>query len=55
MGQIGILADSVRKVGLKELWTLKWHRTYNVNGPRTKAGGATPGKWPEWMRHYKDY
>ena len=28
-----VFADwSVRKVGLKELWTLKWHRTYNTNG-----------------------
>jgi prepilin-type processing-associated H-X9-DG protein len=46
---------TVRKIGLKELWTLKWHRTYNVNGPWTKAGGATPDKWPQWMRSYKDY
>ena len=30
---------SVRTVGLKELWTLKWHKTFNVNGPYTKAGG----------------
>lgn len=51
-----VFADwTVRKVGLKELWTLKWHRTYNQAGPWTKAGGATPEKWPEWMRHYKDY
>jgi len=46
---------SARKVGLKELWTLKWHRSYNINGQWTKAGGATSGKWPQWMRHYKDY
>lgn len=51
-----LFADwTVRKVGLKELWTLKWSRGYNVNGPWTKAGGATPEKWPQWMRHYKDY
>ncbi len=46
---------SVRKVGLKELWTLKWHRTYNTAGPWTQAGGATAEQWPDWMRHYKDY
>jgi prepilin-type N-terminal cleavage/methylation domain-containing protein len=46
---------TVRKVGLKELWTLKWHRTYNVNGPWTRAGGVTPEKWPQWMRSYKEY
>jgi prepilin-type N-terminal cleavage/methylation domain-containing protein len=46
---------TVRKTGVKELWTLKWHRTYNVNGRWTKAGGAQPSDWPRWMRHYKDY
>jgi prepilin-type N-terminal cleavage/methylation domain-containing protein/prepilin-type processing-associated H-X9-DG protein len=46
---------SVRKVGLKELWTLKWHEKFNTTGPWTKAGGATPEKWPPWMRGFKDY
>jgi len=46
---------SVRKTGLKELWTLKWHVTYNVNGAWTRAGGVLPADWPDWMRHYKDY
>jgi prepilin-type N-terminal cleavage/methylation domain-containing protein len=46
---------TVRKVGLKELWTLKWHREYNVRGRWTKAGGCQPGDWPQWMRRYKDY
>jgi prepilin-type N-terminal cleavage/methylation domain-containing protein len=46
---------SVRKVGLKELWTLKWHRTYNTRGPWTKAGGADGADWPEWMSRFKDY
>lgn len=46
---------SVRSVGLKELWTFKWHRQYPVNGPWTKAGGVQPSDWPEWMRNYKDY
>ncbi|MHC4702599.1 MAG: hypothetical protein ACYTFQ_18710 [Planctomycetota bacterium] len=46
---------SVRAVGLKELWTLKWHRKYPVNGPWTKGGGCQPSNWPEWMRHFKDY
>ena len=38
---------SVRKVGLKELWKLKWHREF-------ETGGWT-GDWPEWMRKFKDY
>jgi hypothetical protein len=46
---------SARKVGLKELWTLKWHREYNQAGPWTKAGGVQPSDWPEWLQHYKDY
>ena len=46
---------SVRKVGLKELWTLKWHRNYIVDGPWTKAGGVLPTDWPEWMRNFRDY
>jgi len=45
----------VRKVGLKELWTLQWHRAFNVAGPWTKAGGVLPENWPEWMRTFKDY
>jgi len=38
---------SVRKVGLKELWKLKWHRNFNTN--------YSPTVWPEWMRGFKDY
>ncbi len=46
---------SVRKVGLKELWTLKWHKDFDRSGPWTKAGGVLPEDWPEWMRQFKDY
>ncbi|MHC4520315.1 MAG: type II secretion system protein [Planctomycetota bacterium] len=46
---------SVRRVGLKELWTLKWHRQYDISGPWTKAGGALPKDWPPWMQQFKDY
>jgi len=46
---------SVRKVGLKELWTLKWHPKYDTAGPWTLAGGVQPSDWPEWMRKFKDY
>jgi prepilin-type processing-associated H-X9-DG protein len=50
-----LFADgSVRKVGLKELWTLKWHRTFNTEGPWTKAGGVQSDNWPVWMRGFKD-
>jgi prepilin-type N-terminal cleavage/methylation domain-containing protein/prepilin-type processing-associated H-X9-DG protein len=49
------LDGSVRKVGLKELWTLKWHRLWVVDGPMTKAGGMTRDQWPIWMRNFQDY
>ncbi|AQQ70931.1 putative major pilin subunit [Limihaloglobus sulfuriphilus] len=56
-GKIGavFLDGSLRMVGLKELWTLKWHQGYNTNGPWTQAGGVTRGDWPEWMRGFKDF
>jgi prepilin-type processing-associated H-X9-DG protein len=51
-----LFADgAARKVGLKELWTLKWHKSFNVEGPWTKAGGGLPSDWPKWMRGFKDY
>ena len=51
-----LFADgSARKVGLKELWTLKWHRSFDTAGPWTKAGGVLPSDWPAWMRDFQDY
>ena len=49
------LDGSVRRVGLKELWSLKWHRNYNTANSWTKAGWVRPEGWPEWMRNFKDY
>ncbi len=46
---------SVRSIGIKELYTLKWHRKFPQNGYWTKAGGVQPSNWPEWMRNLKDY
>jgi len=46
---------SCRQVGLKELWTLKWHRQYNTAGHWTRGGGVMPSDWPQWMRNFKDY
>lgn len=46
---------SVRAVGIKELWTLKWHKEFDTRGPWTQAGGVTPDRWPEWMRHFREY
>jgi len=46
---------SVHKVGLKELWTLKWWPEYNTAGPWTQRGGVKPEDWPQWMRNFRDY
>jgi prepilin-type processing-associated H-X9-DG protein len=56
-GTVGCLFvdGSVRKVGLKELWTLKWHKSFNTAGPWTEAGGVQPEDWPQWMREFRDY
>ncbi|HUT31636.1 MAG TPA: type II secretion system protein [Sedimentisphaerales bacterium] len=38
---------STSKVGLKKLWRLKWHRSYDVAGD--------PPDWPEWMANMTEY
>jgi prepilin-type N-terminal cleavage/methylation domain-containing protein len=44
-----LFADmSVRKVGLKELWTLSWHRRFDTT--TTYERWNTTGGWPDWMR-----
>jgi hypothetical protein len=39
---------SVRKVGLKELWLLKWHRQWPEGRDHLPV-------WPAWMENFKDY
>jgi len=46
---------SLRPVGLKEIWTLKWYSEFDIAGKWTKAGGVRPEDWPKWMRRFKDY
>jgi len=45
--QLTFLDGSVRRVGLKQLWRLRWHKDYSLN--------ATLPRWPDWMRNFKDY
>ena len=52
---ISFLDGSVRRIGLKQLWTLKWHRNFNTANHWTRAGGVEPDQWPEWMRPLKDF
>jgi len=43
---------STRKVKLKDLWTLKWHRDFDTSGPWSPTGGVAASDWPYWMRHF---
>ena len=48
----GLFVDyTVRKVGLKELWYLKWHRNYNTHAPKPVWESVGTG----WLALYKDY
>lgn len=48
----GLFLDlSVRKIGLKQLWNLKWHRNYDTGAP-------APTDWDDpdhWMYGMRDY
>ena len=39
---------SVRGIGLKELWQLKWHRNFNING----VWADPMAQWPSWLAKY---
>jgi len=50
----GLFLDwSVRPIGIKELWTLKWCPDFETAGRWTRAGGVQPADWPEWIRRFK--
>ena len=42
-----MMGGSVRSVGLKGLWNLRWHKKYD------ERRGYT-GEWPDWMSSYSD-
>jgi prepilin-type N-terminal cleavage/methylation domain-containing protein len=50
---------SVRRIGLKEMYILKWNREFRTDGPWTLAGGVTRSDWEGagtgWMKDFKDY
>lgn len=51
-----VFADgSARKIGLKEIWTLKWNKNFDTAGKWTIAGGVQADQWPEWMRRFADF
>ena len=52
---VGFFDGSAQGIGLKGLWTLKWHPKFNIEGRWTTAGGATKDSWPAWMRNMPAY
>ena len=42
---------SVRRVGLKKLWRLKWSRKFQLNNPWSGYDAV----WPDWMETITDY
>jgi len=51
----GLFLDwSVRKIGLKELWTQKWYPGFDTANRWTRAGSVRPHDWPQWMWKFKD-
>ncbi len=49
---------SVSKIGLKQMWTLKWHRKFDTCNAWTICGGVTRSNWVSkalWMVNFKDY
>jgi len=55
-GVNGLFADgSVRKVGLKQLWTFPWGPCFDTHGRWTSAGGVRREDWPAWMQKFRDY
>jgi len=46
----GVFFDlSTRKIPLKHLWKLKWHREFDTSGYI-----ANGGNWPAWMMEFKE-
>lgn len=49
---VAFMDFSARTVPLKEIWGMKWHRSWDTNGPWTVGGGVTPTSWPAWMKGF---
>jgi prepilin-type N-terminal cleavage/methylation domain-containing protein len=46
---------TVRKVGLKQLWQLRWSKQDGWGNPFVVPDPLNPDDWPEWMRNSKNY
>lgn len=48
---LSFLDGTVRRVGLKEMYTLHWHKKWKTEISQS----PTAAEWPEWMVKFKDY
>jgi prepilin-type N-terminal cleavage/methylation domain-containing protein len=47
---------AVRKVGLKQIWQLKWHAQWDRDAEQTPPPDPEdPTQWPDWVRRAKNY
>ena len=52
----GVFADfHASKIGLKELWELRWHKDWNPNNAPPPDFCTVTGNYDGWMCHMKDY
>lgn len=49
-GRIGMLFmdQSIKQIAIKRLWTLKWHKYFNTEGPYSLNNTSRPN-FPDWM------
>lgn len=50
---MAFMDGTVRKVGLRELWRLKWHRRFDTTIVHDDS--MTSNFWPDWMKGFKAY
>lgn len=49
---VAFMDASVRKVSLKELWSLKWHREYENIDANQNSWLRANASWPDWMKDF---
>jgi hypothetical protein len=46
---------NVKKVGLKQLWKIKWHRKFDTVNSGPVDYTPYPAGWPDWMKTCRSY
>ena len=53
--QCTFLDMAIRHVDIKQVYKLKWHKSFDKDGAYTLASGWGGDDWHEWLRKYPDY